>query len=83
MCEGMKEWTTVKAGVSLLMIVGKKMTSGEFIRFWMSEKKKGAGSNSSRVGSTSVSFQGVREESVVYFKRKDPPGDSVHPWTSK
>ncbi|GFS70947.1 hypothetical protein TNCV_2720051 [Trichonephila clavipes] len=47
------------------------------------EKKREVTSNSSRVGSTSVLPQGVKEESAVYFGRKTPSGDSVRPWALK
>ncbi|GFY17592.1 hypothetical protein TNCV_3519471 [Trichonephila clavipes] len=58
--------------------------SGESIRLLMSEKKKSFTSNISRVGSTSVSPQEVREESVVPFEEENNrSGYSTHPCASK
>ncbi|GFV54664.1 hypothetical protein TNCV_3843841 [Trichonephila clavipes] len=50
--------------------------------WYRSRKKKG--NNSQRVDSTAVFPQGVREESIVYLKRrKKTSGDSVLLWVSK
>ncbi|GFY36261.1 hypothetical protein TNCV_4846331 [Trichonephila clavipes] len=57
-----------QAGVFFLKIAVKKsLLVNQFINS-PSEKKSGVTSNNLRVNSTSVSLQGVREESVVPFE---------------
>ncbi|GFV83543.1 hypothetical protein TNCV_5120331 [Trichonephila clavipes] len=84
-CEGTNEWTVVKNRFVPSKDHREEKSTGKSICLWVSEiKQKKITSNSSRIGSTSVTPQGVREESVFSFEDENNPfGFSAAPGLQK
>ncbi|GFS89107.1 hypothetical protein TNCV_1258611 [Trichonephila clavipes] len=79
-----KNGKAVKTGVFLLLIVVKISHLVNLFATGCRKRKRTVTLNSSRVGSTSVSPQNVREEFVVLFEEyNNPSGHSAEPWASK